>query len=81
MSDDAASGRLEELEATIDGLTAELLDLQVRVSELEDELADERTGTEASTTEKSAFVRAEPEDLENGDNGDYETIGEDIIIG
>ncbi|AOW80593.1 hypothetical protein HTSR_1417 [Halodesulfurarchaeum formicicum] len=73
---DADSARVEELAATVDGLTTELLDLQERVRLLEAELEDE-TDTDRSVEEMFA---AESSTDEKADR-DVETIGDDIIVG
>ncbi|MFB6085408.1 MAG: hypothetical protein ABEJ84_01165 [Halodesulfurarchaeum sp.] len=91
--DDPAAARVDELAATVDGLTAELLDLQERVRELESQLdgadAAGEEGTESKTVEE-LFAAAEG-GSESGQQGsaesaesgleDVETIGDDILVG
>ena len=69
---DADSARVEELAATVDGLTAELLDLQERVRVLEAELKAETRSVEEMFAEST-------DDLAEDDS--VETIGDDIIVG
>ena len=78
--EDDDSARVEELTATIDGLTSELLDLQERVRVLEAELKED-TSTETRSVEE-LFAQADggTED-DNGQHADVETIGDDIIVG
>jgi predicted nucleic acid-binding Zn-ribbon protein len=76
MTDDDAA-RIEELEATVEGLTQELMDLQERVRDLEPEEADDSEAADRSVEELFE---------ENGDGQeeateDVETLGDDIIVG
>jgi len=73
MTDDPRDARIEELQATVDGLTSELLDLQERVRELEAEHGKDET--ERSVEEMFATAEDEAADTE------HETIGDDIIVG
>ncbi|MDR5656808.1 MAG: DUF7518 family protein [Halobacteriota archaeon] len=74
---DADSARVEELAATVDGLTTELLDLQERVRLLEAELTEE---TDSEKSVEELFAAEETSD-EDGEERDVETIGDDIIVG
>jgi predicted nucleic acid-binding Zn-ribbon protein len=78
--DDADSARVEELTATVDGLTTELLDLQERVRELEAKLQDEESTTTRSVEEMFAQGNGDG-DVEQTELEDVETIGDDIIVG
>jgi chromosome segregation ATPase len=73
MTEESRDARIEELQATVDGLTSELLDLQERVRELEAEHG--KAETEQSV--EAMFANADDED----DDTDRETIGDDIIVG
>ena len=75
---DADSARVEELAATVDGLTAELLDLQERVRVLEAELKAEED-TEPETRSVEEMFAESTDDLAEDDS--VETIGDDIIVG
>ncbi|APE95932.1 DUF7518 family protein [Halodesulfurarchaeum formicicum] len=74
---DADSARVEELAATVDGLTTELLDLQERVRLLEAELTEE---TDSEKSVEELFAAEETGD-DDGEDRDVETIGDDIIVG
>ena len=71
MTDESRDARLEELQATVDGLTSELLDLQERVRELEAEHGNE----ESERSVEAMFADDEEADAQR------ETIGDDIIVG
>ncbi|MFB6110629.1 MAG: hypothetical protein ABEJ60_07135 [Halodesulfurarchaeum sp.] len=77
---DADSARVEELAATVDGLTAELLDLQERVRRLEAELEEETdSGTERQSVE-DMFAESSADRTGEDEDG-TETIDDDIIVG
>ncbi len=82
---DDTDARIAELEATVDGLTNQLVDLQERVRELEAELAVEETTDDPKATESNRSVEelfAEADgNGENPSEEDHETIGDDIILG
>ncbi len=78
--DAADSARVEELTATVDGLTAELLDLQERVRDLETHFETETEGETQSVEE--LFAQADGgSDPDESSLKDVETIGDDIIVG
>jgi len=77
--DAADAERIEELQATVDGLTNELMDLQERVRELEAEVKDEEPESDRSVEEMFAEADGGTEGL--ADEEDVETIGDDIIVG
>ncbi|MEF8771312.1 DUF7518 family protein [Halodesulfurarchaeum sp.] len=78
--EDADSARVEELIATVDGLTTELLDLQKRVRDLEVELEDEKP-LETQSVEEMFVQGNNGTDAEQTELEDVETIGDDIIVG
>jgi cell division protein ZapA (FtsZ GTPase activity inhibitor) len=78
--DDADSARVEELVATVDGLTTELLDLQERVRELEAELEDQEP-PETQSVEEMFAQGTNGTDAKQTELEDVETIGDDIIVG
>ncbi|MFW5900517.1 MAG: DUF7518 family protein [Halodesulfurarchaeum sp.] len=78
--EDGDSARVEELTATIDGLTSELLDLQERVRLLESELQEDKDTETRSVEELFAQADGGTEE-DNGQLADIETIGDDIIVG
>ncbi|MBS3759990.1 MAG: hypothetical protein KGY43_00770 [Halodesulfurarchaeum sp.] len=78
--EDADSARVEELIATVDGLTTELLDLQERVRDLEVELEDEKP-LETQSVEEMFVQGNNGTDAEQTELEDVETIGDDIIVG
>ena len=73
MTEDPRDARIEELQATVDGLTSELLDLQERVRELEAEHGKDETDKSV----EEMFASAD----EDGEESEVETIGDDIIVG
>lgn len=74
--------RVEELEASLSGLTDELMETKARLAELEDESSDEyiETGvgavTDDGTEESSANEEANPDE---GDSTD-DSAADDIIV-
>jgi phage shock protein A len=81
MTDGDDAARVDELAATVDGLTAELLDLQERVSELEAQLEGEPPESESKTVEE-LFAQADGgTESDASDLEDVETIGDDILVG
>ena len=76
--------RLDELEATVRGLTEELVEAHGRIAELEDQLeagdADEDLPTKRMTAEESDETeRAAPTD-DSSDGTDEEADLDDIIV-
>ncbi|MDZ7849263.1 MAG: bZIP transcription factor [Halodesulfurarchaeum sp.] len=87
------AARVEELVATVDGLTNELLDLQERVRELEAQLDGETPthGIEDESKSVEELFAQEDGGTGSAERGskestesepeDVETIGDDILVG
>jgi len=83
----ALEERVAELEATVDGLTEELVDAKDRIRELETEVglreAEGEEELDEDMTVEELFEEAEADPIaeEEETETDQETIGDDIIVG
>ncbi|MFB6069767.1 MAG: hypothetical protein ABEJ76_01980 [Halanaeroarchaeum sp.] len=87
MSDEPAErdleGRVRELEETVRGLTAELVDATERINQLEDALADEQADEDADDAPEEWVPAAEEmtDDARTESEDDEEsTLADDIIV-